>query len=59
MTYGHLILAATLAAPMFLTGCERNEGPAEKAGAKIDHAVDQAGEKIEDAGEKIQHEANP
>ncbi len=59
MTYDRLILATTLAALVFLTGCDRNDGPAEKAGAKIDHAVDQAGEKIEDAGDKIQDEANP
>lgn len=36
-----------------LYGCEQ-EGPAERAGKKIDHAVEKAGEKIEETGEKLQ-----
>lgn len=57
-----LILAATL-----LTGCESNDGPAEKAGEKIDNAiedtsetidsaVEETGEKIEEAGDKLREE---
>ena len=35
-----------------LVGCEQ-KGPAEKAGEKVDKAVDQAGKTMEKAGEKI------
>ncbi len=35
-----------------LIGCEQ-QGPAEKAGEKIDNAVRDAGEAMEEAGEKI------
>ena len=51
-----------------VSGCQREEGPAERAGKKIDSsvgeagrkvddAVDTAGRKIERAGEKIQDAA--
>lgn len=43
-------LAALLAT---LSGCHRQEGPAEKAGKEIDRTAEQAGEKIDKAGEKI------
>ena len=39
-----------------LIACEQ-EGPAERAGEKIDSAVKKAGEKIEQAGEKTQEAA--
>jgi hypothetical protein len=35
-----------------LSGCTK-EGPAEKAGKKIDKAIEKAGEQIEKAGEKV------
>jgi hypothetical protein len=35
-----------------LYGC--HEGPAERAGKKIDKTVDQAGQQMEKAGKKIQ-----
>lgn len=35
-----------------LVGCQQ-EGPAERAGKKIDETVEKAGEKIEEAGEKV------
>jgi hypothetical protein len=41
------ILAAGVA------GCQKKEGPAEKAGKAIDKAAEKAGEKIEKAGDKI------
>ncbi|APV48939.1 hypothetical protein BWI17_04120 [Betaproteobacteria bacterium GR16-43] len=41
-----IAFAATLAA------CQK-EGPMEKAGKKVDNAVEKAGEKIEKAGDKI------
>jgi len=37
-----------------LSGCTKNEGPAERAGKKIDKTVEQGGEQIEKAGKKIQ-----
>ena len=49
-----LIMGALLVA---LSGCDRNEGPVEKAGKKVDQAAEQAGEKIEEAGKKIQDAA--
>ena len=39
-----------------LAGCEQ-KGPAEKAGEKVDKAVDQAGKSMEKAGDKIQDAA--
>ena len=40
-----------------LSGCKKEEGPAERAGKAVDNAVQKAGEKIEQAGEKIQDAA--
>lgn len=37
-----------------LSACQKQEGPAERAGKAMDNAVEKAGEKIEKAGEKIQ-----
>lgn len=46
-----LIAGAVLAA---LAGCQKQEGPAEKAGKEIDRTTEKVGEQIEKAGEKIQ-----
>ena len=40
-----------------LSGCKKEEGPAERAGKAVDNAVQEAGTKIEQAGEKIQDAA--
>ncbi len=40
-----------------LSACQKEEGPAERAGKAMDNAVEKAGEKIEKAGEKIQDAA--
>lgn len=40
-----------------LAGCQKEEGPAERAGKALDNAVQEAGKKIEQAGEKIQEAA--
>lgn len=40
-----------------LSGCKKEEGPAERAGKALDNAVQKAGEKIEQAGKKIQDAA--
>jgi predicted small secreted protein len=49
-----LIMSALLVA---LSGCQKQEGPAERAGKSVDQAVDKAGQQIEKAGEKIQDAA--
>jgi hypothetical protein len=60
MKLNKLILTAVIAVAtsVLFAGCERNKGPAEKAGAEIDKTVEQAGQKMEDMGEKIQDKAN-
>ena len=40
-------------ASLSITACDTNEGPAERAGEKIDNAVENTGEAIEEAGDKI------
>jgi hypothetical protein len=40
-----------------LYGCQKQEGPAERAGKQVDKAVDKAGEQIKKAGESIQDTA--
>lgn len=37
-----------------LSGCQKQEGPAERAGKEVDKAVEKAGQQIEKAGEKIE-----
>lgn len=49
-----LIMSALLVA---LSGCQKQEGPAEQAGKKVDNATEKVGEKIEKAGESIQDAA--
>ncbi|RPJ47057.1 MAG: hypothetical protein EHM16_07355 [Betaproteobacteria bacterium] len=41
-----------------LSGCQKEEGPVERAGKAVDNAVQDAGKKIEKAGEKIQDAAD-
>ncbi len=52
-------IIASLAAGLFVIGisaCDR-DGPAERAGAKIDNAGDKAANKMEKAGDKVQDTA--
>lgn len=51
MTIGSTVVVAALLAA--LSGCQKQEGPAEKAGQKIDKAVEKAGEKIDQTTEKL------
>jgi hyperosmotically inducible protein len=44
-------IAVSIAVMLGAVGCEQ-EGPAERAGEKIDHAAERAGDKIEQASEK-------
>jgi hypothetical protein len=54
MLLKNLMLGTTVTLLLALTGCDSNDGPAEKAGAKLDNAVDEAGDKIESAGDTIE-----
>ena len=49
-----LVISALLVA---LSGCERQEGPMEKAGKSVDNATESVGEHVENAGEAIQDAA--
>lgn len=54
------ITGAALLASLFFLGlsaCEKAEGPAERAGKELDHAVEKAGQKVEKAGDSIQDAA--
>ncbi|MBP7339440.1 hypothetical protein [Niveispirillum sp.] len=45
------LAALLLAAPLALTACDK-QGPAERAGEKIDDAAEKAGEKLDNARDK-------
>jgi hyperosmotically inducible periplasmic protein len=45
-----LPISASIAMMLGAVGCEQ-EGPAERAGERIDHAAERAGDKIEQAGD--------
>ena len=49
-----LVISALLVA---LSGCEKQEGPMEKAGKSVDNATQSVGEHVENAGEAIQDAA--
>ena len=49
-----LVISALLVA---FSGCEKQEGPMEKAGKSVDSATESLGEHVEDAGEAIQDAA--
>lgn len=40
-----------------LSACQKQEGPAERAGKEVDKAIDQVGQQVEKAGDKIQDAA--
>ena len=50
-------LTAVLLVSAVLFGCQKQEGTAEHVGKEIDKAVDKAGQKIEQAGERVQDAA--
>jgi hypothetical protein len=60
MEFKNLILtmAIALAVPAFIVGCDKNDGPMEKAGKEIDNAVEKTGEAIEDTGDKVKESVN-
>ncbi len=40
-----------------LIGCQKQEGPAERAGKEVDKTIEETGQQIEKAGESIQDAA--
>lgn len=48
------LLTGIAALALTLAACQRQEGPAERAGKAIDNAAEKAGHEIEKAGDKIQ-----
>jgi len=53
------LVAALVIGALFLTlpGCQKQEGPAERAGKQVDQTVEKVGQQIEKAGENIQDAA--
>lgn len=49
-----VVMCAVLGA---LAGCQKQEGPAERAGKEADKAVEKVGQQIEKAGESLQDTA--
>ncbi|WP_153115826.1 hypothetical protein [Rhodocyclus tenuis] len=51
--------AAMFASAVLLlaSGCQKQEGPVERAGKQVDNAVTKSGEQIEKAGEAIKESA--
>jgi hypothetical protein len=49
--------AAAVAVLIGLCGCQKEEGPVERAGKQVDKAVDKTGQQIEKAGQSIQDTA--
>jgi len=54
---GAIAAAAIGALIAGLSGCQKQEGPAENAGKEIDKVVGKAGQNVEKAGKKIQDAA--
>ncbi len=56
---GKSVMAALVMSVLIvgLPGCQKKEGPVERAGKQIDKAVEKAGQQIEKAGEKIEDAA--
>jgi len=52
------VVVATLGLAMLLTACEE-KGPAEKAGAKIDQAVEETKEEMKQAKEYVEKKVDP
>jgi len=46
-----VLMLASLAA---LSACQKQEGPAEQAGKEVDKAVENVGQQLEKAGDKIE-----
>jgi hypothetical protein len=56
MVSAALVMSALLLA---LSGCQKQEGPAEQAGKEVDKAVEHVGDKMEEAGDRIKDATTP
>jgi hypothetical protein len=54
-TLGAALFVGALVAA--LSGCQKQEGPAERAGKEMDKAVEKVGQQIEKVGDSIQDAA--
>jgi hypothetical protein len=61
MRFPKVLIAALVLGAFTMIAChhepERNQGPAEKAGEKIDKGLGKLGEKMEEGGQKLQDKA--
>ena len=59
MTFAKTVAAASLIGVVFMTlpGCQKQEGPVERAGKEVDQTVEKVGQQIQKAGENIQDAA--
>jgi hypothetical protein len=59
MRFGKIVVAALATGVVVatLSGCQKQEGPAERAGKAMDSAMENAGQQMEKAGEKLQDAA--
>lgn len=59
MKLNKMALTALAMGALFVTlsGCQKQEGPAEQAGKKLDQTTEKVGEQVEKAGESIQDTA--
>ena len=59
MRFGKIVAAALAMGVVFatLSGCQKQEGPAERAGKAMDNAMENAGQQMEKAGENLQDAA--
>jgi hypothetical protein len=56
INFAKTVGAALVIGALFATlpACQKQEGPAERAGKQVDQAADKVGQQIEKAGDKIQ-----
>lgn len=52
------LISVMLLLGLSLSACVKKEGPAERAGKKVDKALEKIGDKIEDAGDKVEDAAD-
>jgi len=52
-------ISLLLVFPLLLVACSGQGGPAQRAGASVDHAMYKVGEGISTVGKKIEASANP
>lgn len=53
-----VVVCVALVFAIFVSGCAKEEGPMEKAGKKIDQAVETAKEKVDDTAKEVKEGAD-